>query len=125
MVAAFVVLLVVLLVEGCVSKHAQASRSALTAAAARPKAPSDEVIAAETQPVSTAPAKMAAPPCAPPAGLIQSASRQPASLYVVKHGDTLIRIARLHGTTVKALKAVNGLASDALAVGAELKLPPA
>lgn len=53
------------------------------------------------------------------------AGSQPELIYVVKPGDTLIRIARLHRTTVKTLKAVNGLGSDTLAVGAKLKLPPA
>jgi len=42
---------------------------------------------------------------------------------VVKSGDTLARIAMQHRTTVKALKAVNGLDRNTLAVGAKLKLP--
>jgi LysM repeat protein len=49
----------------------------------------------------------------------------PQTLYVVKSGDTLSRIAKVHGTTIKALKAVNGLASDRIIVGAKLKIPTA
>ena len=43
--------------------------------------------------------------------------------YVVKHGDTLGRIAKAHGTTVKAIKAANNLTTDAIKVGQHLKLP--
>jgi LysM repeat protein len=44
---------------------------------------------------------------------------------VVKSGDTLTRIAKVHGTTVKALKSANGLENDRLIVGAKLKIPQA
>jgi LysM repeat protein len=50
---------------------------------------------------------------------------QPQTFYVVKSGDTLSHIAKVHGTTIKALKAVNGLASDRIIVGAKLKIPTA
>lgn len=43
--------------------------------------------------------------------------------YVVKSGDTLGRIARTHGTTVRAIKAANGLTSDRVVLGQNLKLP--
>jgi LysM repeat protein len=46
-------------------------------------------------------------------------------VYVVKRGDTLSRIARAHGTTVKALKAANGLEGDRIDAGQKLKLPSA
>jgi LysM repeat protein len=45
------------------------------------------------------------------------------STYVVKSGDTLGRIAKAHRTTVRAIKAANGLTSDRLAVGRSLKIP--
>jgi LysM repeat protein len=45
------------------------------------------------------------------------------SRYVVKAGDTLNRIARAHGTTVKAIKMANGLTSDHIVVGHSLKMP--
>jgi LysM repeat protein len=43
-------------------------------------------------------------------------------LYVIKRGDTLTKIAKAHGTTVKALRAVNGLKTDTLVAGKTLKL---
>lgn len=43
--------------------------------------------------------------------------------YTVKSGDTLSKIARNHGTTVKALKAENNLSSTKIKVGEKLKLP--
>ena len=44
-------------------------------------------------------------------------------VYVVKSGDTLMRIARQHGTTYKAIKAANGLVTDKIKVGQKLKIP--
>ena len=46
------------------------------------------------------------------------------NVYVVKSGDTLSRIATAHKTTVKELKAINGLTTDRINVGQKLKLPP-
>jgi LysM repeat protein len=43
--------------------------------------------------------------------------------YVVGKGDTLGAIAARSGTTVKALKALNGLTSDTIFVGQKLALP--
>ena len=43
--------------------------------------------------------------------------------YTVKLGDTLSRIAREHGTTVPALKELNGLTLDPIKVGQKLRLP--
>ena len=48
---------------------------------------------------------------------------QTQGLYVIKSGDTLSSIARACGSTVKALRSVNGLANDRLVVGQKLKLP--
>jgi LysM repeat protein len=44
-------------------------------------------------------------------------------LVVVRRGDTLWHIARTHHTTVRALKAANGLHSDLIRVGQKLKVP--
>ncbi len=43
--------------------------------------------------------------------------------YVVKAGNTLFSIARWHGTTVSALRAANGLASNTIYVGQRLTIP--
>jgi len=45
--------------------------------------------------------------------------------YVVKSRDTLVRIAKVHGTTVKAWKTANRLNSDPIFAGEKLKIPPA
>lgn len=43
--------------------------------------------------------------------------------YRIQKGDTLNKIARLHGVTVSELKRLNGLRSDAIQAGRELKIP--
>jgi LysM repeat protein len=45
------------------------------------------------------------------------------NVYVVKSGDVLGSIAKSHGTTVSAIKALNGLATDKINVGQKLKMP--
>lgn len=44
-------------------------------------------------------------------------------IYKVKSGDTLTRIASRFNTTVKALRALNGLKTDTISVGQSLKIP--
>jgi LysM repeat protein len=44
-------------------------------------------------------------------------------LYTVKSGDTLIKIAQDHGTSVKALRSLNNLKTDNIKVGQKLKIP--
>lgn len=44
-------------------------------------------------------------------------------LYHVKSGDTLIKIASDHHTSVKALRAANSLKTDRITVGQKLKIP--
>ncbi len=45
------------------------------------------------------------------------------AIYTVKSGDTLTKIAREHGTTVTALRELNGLKTDRINLGQKLKLP--
>ncbi len=45
--------------------------------------------------------------------------------HTVAAGDTLSGIASTYGTTVDAIKALNGLTSDTLQIGAVLRIPPA
>ncbi len=45
------------------------------------------------------------------------------SVYHVKGGDSLGKIAKRHGTTVKAIRQLNGLSNDNIRVGQKLKLP--
>ena len=43
--------------------------------------------------------------------------------YTVKSGDTLMKIAKAHGTTAKAIQAANNLTTTKIAVGKKLKIP--
>ena len=43
--------------------------------------------------------------------------------YKVKSGDTLVKVARAHGVTVKALRAANNLRTSQIKVGQKLKIP--
>src|SRR5439155_22464516 len=43
--------------------------------------------------------------------------------YVVKTGDTLSKIATANGTSVKEIKALNGLTTDRIKAGDKLNLP--
>jgi hypothetical protein len=43
--------------------------------------------------------------------------------YTVKSGDTLTKIAKAHGTTVKAIETANGLSTTKIKVGQKLKIP--
>jgi LysM repeat protein len=52
-----------------------------------------------------------------------SSTASKGSMHKVKPGETLTKIAKLHGTTVRALRAANDLKTDRLVVGQVLKLP--
>ena len=128
-VAAIVVLLVGLLIEGCMSEKSTAAAptpgQTITVQPA-PQANTDTL--AEQKPAQSLQPKVTAPhqPAAAPASESNTAS-SPArtSLYTVKSGDTLTRIAKTHGITVKALKSANSLENDRIVVGAKLKIPEA
>ncbi|HWH71470.1 MAG TPA: LysM peptidoglycan-binding domain-containing protein [Candidatus Sulfotelmatobacter sp.] len=77
-------------------------------------------------PGSPATPAASAVPSAPTGNALEHAPAKPAAaetIYVVKAGDSLSRIAKAHGTTVAALKAANGLKSDQIVVGKKLKIP--
>lgn len=46
-----------------------------------------------------------------------------ANIYVVKPGDTLLRIAKSSGVSVAEIKALNGLGTDRINAGQKLRLP--
>lgn len=54
-----------------------------------------------------------------------SAGNSPDNVYVVKTGDTLLKIAKANATTVNEIKALNGLKTDRIKVGEKLKMPAA
>lgn len=57
------------------------------------------------------------------AGLAPAEGASGGSTYTVKSGDTLVKIAKSHGTSVKALKDLNGLKLTTIKVGQKLKIP--
>lgn len=113
-VAAAVLLLVVLLIEGCKTERDTMS----TAVTPTPSAAVTPQVQAAVVP---------AIPQSHPVSKVGPATETGHSMtfYVIKSGDTLSRIAKTHGTTVKAIEAVNGLASDRILAGAKLKIPAA
>lgn len=52
-----------------------------------------------------------------------AATASPQATYTVQRGDTLYSIAKRFGTTVAALRELNGLSGNALSLGQVLKLP--
>lgn len=129
-VLGFVALLVVMLIEGCVSEHAKTSSITGTTVDEQAATPTPSVTDAEPKPVLPPvppPARPAVAPVAAPATVTTKAvlpvADHPGIVYVVKAGDSLIRIARQHHTTAKAIKDMNGLSNDMISVGAKLKLP--
>ena len=59
----------------------------------------------------------------PAAASAAAANDAGAGSYVVKSGDSLAKIAKAHGTTVKAIEAANGLTTTKIKVGQKLKVP--
>ena len=55
------------------------------------------------------------------AGAMEAAGTSP--IHIVKSGETLLKIARQYGTSVKAIKSLNNLATDKIKVGQKLKVP--
>jgi LysM repeat protein len=55
--------------------------------------------------------------------MANAASSMDSSIYVVKSGDNLIKIAGKYNTTPQALRSLNALKTDRIKVGDKLKLP--
>ena len=128
-VAAVVTLLIVLLIEGCMSEHANTSNTDTPAVTGQQP---DSAPAVAPKPVAAPviPHGFVGPKVAPtlvsaPATPVTPVAAQPLQVYVIKAGDTLSRIARQHHTTVRALKTANNLDTDSIAIGTTLKLPSA
>jgi LysM repeat protein len=128
--AATVVLLVGLLIEGCMSEQSANTAPITpgtvvtvtdlpTTSVKQPSAVSPADSSPQPNPVATH------KPVATVASENPAAASHSETLYVIKPGDTLTRIAKTHGTTVKALKAANSLENDRIVVGARLKIPDA
>ncbi len=125
-VAAVVVLLVGLLIEGCMTEqntNTTSNPKVTDLPAARPNQP----FAAAPNPDSQPNLNLTRQPAAS-VSIEENAtavSHGKTTLYVIKSGDTLTRIAKTHGTTVKALRTANSLENDRIVVGAKLKIPEA
>jgi LysM repeat protein len=99
---------------------------------APPLSTSDSAYAAPvpaSAPALAKPAPLSAPmplkPSPPAVGsVVHTDSPQQITEYLVRPGDSLIRISKAHGTTVKAVRSLNHLDSDRLWVGQKLHIPP-
>jgi LysM repeat protein len=67
--------------------------------------------------------KLVIPPAPSPSVAMATVSSGGENAYLVKMGDTLLKIAQASGTTVKEIKTLNGLTTDRIKVGDKLKLP--
>ena len=74
---------------------------------------------------TTAPAAIPAAAMTPTTATATTTTEAAGTLYAVKSGDSLWKIANKNGTTVAALKKANNLTSDTLKVGQKLHLPVA
>ncbi|HKW29219.1 MAG TPA: LysM peptidoglycan-binding domain-containing protein [Verrucomicrobiae bacterium] len=130
-IAAIVLLLIGLLIEGCRSERAALvpTETPPSQAQVGPAMPQTPMASAEEQKPGVSPPSepATASPALPPVAkenIVPTAS-QSGTIYVVKSGDTLTRIARTYGTTIKAIEAANELNGDRIVVGAKLKIPEA
>ena len=130
-VCAVVALLVGLLIEGCVSEHSKTALASPDGYVADQPAATTVIAAPQPVPEAQQPASIPQPaPVVQSASVVPPVSATPASqaaetIYVVRSGDTLSRIAYRHHVTIKALKSANKLSSDNIVVGARLKIPAA
>lgn len=62
-------------------------------------------------------------PAATAPGMTTMSASSGETIYTVKSGDTLSRIARHNGTTVKAIQSANNLITTKILVGQKLKIP--
>jgi len=60
---------------------------------------------------------------APATSSVSTVSTGTGETYVVKSGDTLTKIAKAHGVTIKAIESENNLTTTKIKVGQKLKLP--
>ena len=138
--AALVALMVVAFVAVAIARFSAPQAAAVaepTATASATASPTPRPTPRATPSPSLAPsaAASAAPPPSAAAspvasGAVSGATGTPTvstpsfkTTYVVKSGDNLYGIAGQYGTTVAAIKEINGLTSNNLKVGQELKIP--
>jgi hypothetical protein len=134
--AALVALMVVAFVAVAIARFSGPQAAAVADPTATPSAAASATPRPTPRPT---PSPSLAPSAAPPAsagtspaasGAVSGATGTPTvstpsfrTTYVVKKGDNLYGIAGHFGTTVAALKELNGLTSNELHIGQELKIP--
>ena len=67
--------------------------------------------------------KLVIPPAPVPSVTTATVGSGSENSYLVKSGDNLLKIATANGTSVKEIKALNGLTTDRIKAGDKLKLP--
>src|ERR1700677_3555563 len=122
-----IALVIGLLIEGCVNEKSQAADPA------NGPAPTSKVLPDQQTEPPVFKATPSTPPLQPcPVAMVPKTATPVApphttggAVYLVKSGDTLTRIAKTCGTTIKALRSANGLDNDRIVVGEKLKIPAA
>lgn len=120
-----------LLIEGCVSERSETSVSQNSAPSQAVQSPEPQTLPEQQQYQSapkTTPSLQPCPVAMVPKKAVSPANPHPTTgetVYSVKAGDSLSRIAKTHHITVKALKSVNNLATDRINIGEQLKIPSA
>lgn len=122
-IGATTALLVGLLIEGCVSEHSKSAAAPSPSQAIADQPAASTVAAAHTPSSIPQPTSAVKPAAVVPPPATTAAVKTAETIYVVKSGDTLSKIAKSHGVSIKALKSANDLASDHIVVGAKLKMP--
>lgn len=69
--------------------------------------------------------KLIIPPPSPAVAAPATAEKLPpgVEIYQVRSGDNLTQIAKTHGTTVTAIRQLNGMSTDRIYIGQKLKIP--
>jgi LysM repeat protein len=99
------------------------SPSAIAASASPSPSPTRRPTPSPSPSTSISPSGSPAASLAPSPAASASAAPGFSTTYTVKSGDTLSGIATTYGTTVQAIKNLNGLTSNNLRIGQKLKIP--
>jgi LysM repeat protein len=122
---ALVVLMLLAFVALAVARLSSSDAAVAPALSVSPS-PSPTVSASATSaPPTATPSVVASGSIAPSGPAVPTASADPAvrTTYKVKKGDTLIGIASKFGTTVTAIRRLNGMSNSSLKIGQVLKIP--
>ena len=99
------------------------SPSAVVASASPSPSPTRRPTPSPSPSASVSPSASPVASAEPSASAVSSPAASFSTTYTVKSGDTLIGIATTYGTTVQAIKNLNGLTSNDLRIGQKLKIP--